>query len=69
MACLTIYKAEEPIQEANAWAAPIKRTSLNLENLIAGFFFFFFFFGGGWRSAAETEEGLDCYLKVVVNTQ
>ena len=46
----------------------MNRTSLNLETLIAGFFFFFPF-GGGWRLAAETEDGLDCYLKVVVNTQ
>lgn len=47
-------------------SCPMNRTSLNLENLIAGFFFSF---GGRWRSAAETEDGLDCYLKVVVNTQ
>ena len=66
MACLTIYKAGEPIQEANAWAAPNKQDIFELRKFYGRIFFFF---GGVWRSAAETEEGLDCYLKVVVNTQ
>ena len=67
MACLTIYKAKEPIQEANANVLPNEQDIFELRDSYSRIFFFSF--GGGWRSAAETEDGLDCYLKVVVNTQ
>ena len=43
MACLTIYKAGEPIQEANAWAAPNKQDIFELRKFYGRIFFFFFF--------------------------